>query len=169
MGPGSSPNGLRYNRRSEVIKYVNKRLATFDQQQWENDLRTFASLDLTRQFKVSDMRLPMPPEEEIEKVLVEMGKANIVDRLGCGACGYRSCRDFAVAHIQGLTNYEMCYTYTNKKLQAYVVKVNAANEKLPLLARHYKRARRKPVRRSRLPVRLPKSSLPCSIRSEWGW
>ena len=132
MGPGSSPNGLRYNRRSEVIKYVNKRLATFDQQQWENDLRTFASLDLTRQFKVSDMRLPMPPEEEIEKVLVEMGKANIVDRLGCGACGYRSCRDFAVAHIQGLTNYEMCYTYTNKKLQAYVVKVNAANEKLTL-------------------------------------
>ena len=132
MGPGASPNGKRYNRRSQVIKYVNKRLLDFDVTQWEQDLITYSSLDLSRQFKASDMRLPIPADVEIERVLAEMGKAKIEDRLGCGACGYPTCRDFAVAHLQGLTNYEMCYTYTNKQLHAYVAKVNAVNEKLNL-------------------------------------
>jgi transcriptional regulator with PAS, ATPase and Fis domain len=59
-----------------------------------------------------------------------MGKSKTEDQLGCGACGYPSCRDFAVAYCQGLTNYEMCYTYTIQSLHTYISKVNSANEKL---------------------------------------
>lgn len=130
MGPGTSPNGKRYHRRSQVIQYVTKRLAGIDAQQWQSDMEEFSSLDLSRQYKAIDRRLPMPSEEQITQVLHEMGKEKDEDQLGCGACGYPTCREFAIAHTQGLTNYEMCYTYTIKKLHTYIQKVNSANDKL---------------------------------------
>jgi iron only hydrogenase large subunit-like protein len=130
MGPGTSPNGKRYHRRSQVIQYVAKRLAGIDIKQWKADIEEYSKLDLSRKFKAIDRRLKMPSEEQINQVLHEMGKESIADHLGCGACGYPTCREFAIAHTQGLTNYEMCYTYTNKKLHTYIQKVNSANDKL---------------------------------------
>lgn len=130
MGPGTSANGKRYKRRSQVIKYVNKRLENINCEQWHKDIDTYKLLDLSRVYKAKDQRLPLPTELQIQQVLHEMGKEKEADQLGCGACGYPSCRDFAIAHTQGLTNYEMCYTYTNKQLSTYVKKVNAANDKL---------------------------------------
>lgn len=130
MGPGTSPGGKKFIRRSQVIKYVEKRLKIIDYEQWKEDIETFSTIDLSRTYRVKDQRLPYPTDEEIEKVLHDMGKGKIEDQLGCGACGYPSCREFAIAYCQGLTNYEMCYTYTIKKLHTYINKVNAANEKL---------------------------------------
>lgn len=130
MGPGTSPGGKKYMRRSEVIKYVNKRMKGIDLVTWQEQIDMFRDMDLNRKFKPQDKRLPYPPESEIQRVLHEMGKSKTEDQLGCGACGYPSCRDFAVAYCQGLTNYEMCYTYTIHKLHTYISKVNAANEKL---------------------------------------
>lgn len=130
MGPGTSPHGKRYNRRSQVIKYVNKRLIDIDVKQWETELKQYDQLDLTRSYHAHDRRLPLPSEVQIQQVLHEMGKEKEADQLGCGACGYPTCREFAIAYTQGLTNYEMCYTYTIKKLHTYISKVNAANEKL---------------------------------------
>lgn len=130
MGPGTSPGGKKYMRRSEVIKYVNKRLKGIDLVTWQEQIEMFKDLDLSRHFKPQDKRLPYPSESEIQRVLHEMGKSKTEDQLGCGACGYPSCRDFAVAYCQGLTNYEMCYTYTIQKLHTYISKVNSANEKL---------------------------------------
>lgn len=130
MGPGTSPGGKKFVRRSHVIRYVSKRLEGFNEEQWMADLEEFKELDLSRTFKAVDRRLPMPSEDQVQKVLIEMGKGNVDEQLGCGACGYPSCREFAIAHVQGLTNYEMCYSYTNKKLHSYITKVNSANEKL---------------------------------------
>lgn len=130
MGPGTSPNGKRYHRRSQVIQYVTKRLAGIDTKQWEANIREFSQLDFSRKFKAIDRRLTMPSEQQIDQVLHEMGKEKDEDLLGCGACGYPTCREFAIAYTQDLTNYEMCYTYTNKKLRTYIHKVNSANDKL---------------------------------------
>lgn len=130
MGPGTSPGGKKYMRRSEVIKYVNKRLKGIDLVTWQEQIEMFRNLDLSRKFKPQDKRLPYPEEADIQRVLHEMGKSKTEDQLGCGACGYPSCREFAVAYCQGLTNYEMCYTYTIHKLHTYISKVNSANDKL---------------------------------------
>ena len=130
MGPGTSHGGKKYMRRSEVIKYVNKRMKSIDLVAWQEQIEQFRNLDLSRKFKPQDKRLPYPEEVEIQRVLHEMGKSKTEDQLGCGACGYPSCREFAVAYCQGLTNYEMCYTYTIHKLHTYISKVNSANEKL---------------------------------------
>jgi iron only hydrogenase large subunit-like protein len=130
MGPGTSPGGKKFNRRSLVIKYVNKRLKDFDYETWQKQIESFRELDLNRSFMERDQRLPSPAESEIQRVLHEMGKSKVEDQLGCGACGYPSCREFAVAYCQGLTNYEMCYTYTIHKMHTYIGKLNSTNEKL---------------------------------------
>ncbi|TCO09721.1 [Fe-Fe] hydrogenase large subunit C-terminal domain-containing protein [Natronoflexus pectinivorans] len=130
MGPGMSPGGKKFMRRSEVIKYVNKRLKGLDLVNWHEQIEQFKDLDVSRTFKAQDRRLPMPPDSEIRRVLHEMGKSKAEDQLGCGACGYPSCREFAIAYCQGLTNYEMCYSYSINKLHTFINKVNATNEKL---------------------------------------
>jgi PAS domain-containing protein len=130
MGPGMSPSGKKFLRRSEVINYVNRRLKGIDLVNWHEQIERFSTLDFSRKFSSQDRRLPYPAENEIRRVLNDMGKGKTEDQLGCGACGYPSCREFAVAHLQGLTNYEMCYTYTIQKLHTFISKVNAANDKL---------------------------------------
>lgn len=129
QGPGTSQGGKKFTRRSQVIKYVNKRMKAIDAYQWRLDIEEFKNLELTRAFRPKDIRLPIPTKAEVDVVLADMGKSKREDQLGCGACGYPTCREFAVAHLQGLTDYEQCYTFSIKKLRAYVNKVNAANEK----------------------------------------
>ncbi|TLX75719.1 4Fe-4S dicluster domain-containing protein [Labilibacter sediminis] len=130
MGPGMSPGDKKFLRQSNIISYVEKRLKGIDSKQWERDIEEFKNIDLSRTFKVTDRRLPKPTEEEVNRVLHDMGKSKIEDQLGCGACGYPSCKEFAVAYCQGLTNFEMCYSYSIKSLHTYINKVHAANENL---------------------------------------
>lgn len=130
MGPGASKGGKKFMRRSQVIKYVSKRMKDIDCEQWRADIERYKDIDLSRSFRPKDQRLPYPPEDQIQQVLLDMGKTKEEDMLGCGACGYPTCKEFAVAHLQGLTEYEQCYTYTIKKMHTYISKVNAANDKL---------------------------------------
>jgi len=50
-------------------------------------------------------------EEEIRKVLEKTGKTKPEDQLNCGACGYSSCREKAIAVIRGMAEVEMCIPY----------------------------------------------------------
>ena len=130
MGPGMSPGGKKYLRRSEVIKYVNKRLKGIDLVTWSEQIENFKDLELSRSFKANDRRLSHPQETDIQRVLIEMEKPNEQDQLNCGTCGYSTCYEFAVAHCQGLANYEMCNPYTIQNLNNFISKLNYVNEKL---------------------------------------
>ena len=130
MGPGMSPRGKKYLRRSEVIKYVSKRLKGIDLVTWQEQIAMFKDIDLTRKFNPNDRRLPQPDESEIQRVLQEMDKNDEKKQLNCGFCGYPTCYEFAIAHCQGLTNFEMCNSYNTNNLQTYINKLNLVNEKL---------------------------------------
>lgn len=130
MGPGASAGGRKFSRRSQVIRYVRKRLKMFDQEEWQNNIDQYITLDLSRKFHVNDQRLPYPSEKEIQQVLNEMGKGKVEDQLGCGSCGYESCREFAIAKCQGLAKYEMCSSFTIKNMNTYIAQLGSANEKL---------------------------------------
>ncbi len=45
-----------------------------------------------------------------------MGKTTKKDQLDCGACGYESCVEHAIAIKKGLAEVEMCLPYTIEKL-----------------------------------------------------
>lgn len=58
-------------------------------------------------------------KEQIIHVLQEMGKYTKEDELNCGACGYDTCREKAVAVIQGKAEVSMCIPYMREKQEDY--------------------------------------------------
>lgn len=52
--------------------------------------------------------------EEIMKALKKIGKHSIDDELNCGGCGYSSCRELAVALLDGVAETSMCVSYMRK-------------------------------------------------------
>jgi len=65
-------------------------------------------LDLRTRFHRDDTNEEPVTEEQIRHALEMQGKSRIEDQLNCGACGYASCRDKAIAVIRGLAEPEMC-------------------------------------------------------------
>lgn len=66
-----------------------------------------------------------PSEEQIERTLIEMGKSDKSKQLNCGSCGYSTCRDKAIAIIQGKAVKEMCLLFLMEKAQSFSDKVVA--------------------------------------------
>lgn len=73
--------------------------------------------DTSASYSPKDARAPEPAEEEIVRVLALTGKMSPEDELNCGACGYYSCRDKAVAVIRGLAEPEMCMPYMKSRAE----------------------------------------------------
>ena len=129
MGPGTSAGGNRYNRRSLVTKYVQKKLKNFDKDGWSNDIKRFKNIGLATSFKENDQRLPFPGEEKIHEILEKLDLTGD-NEIGCNACGYESCRDFAIAIAKGLATPEMCFSYSLRSQQNYIRTLKQTNDKL---------------------------------------
>jgi len=130
MGPGLSKNGKQYTRRALVSTYANSKMIELDQEEWKSAFDEFSVLDLSVRHKAEDHRLDMPEEKDVTDVLVSMGKKTKKDQLDCGACGYESCVEHAIAIKKGLAEVEMCLPYTIEKLHRSVTDLALSNEKL---------------------------------------
>jgi len=53
-------------------------------------------------------------EQEITEALQLVGKFNLDDRRNCGSCGYDTCRELAVALLNGWAEKSMCASYMRK-------------------------------------------------------
>lgn len=62
-------------------------------------------------------------DEEIKAVLEKTGKAEKEDQLNCGACGYDTCRDKAIAVLNGMAENEMCMPYVKRIAQQRTDKI----------------------------------------------
>ena len=129
MGRGTSMGGKRILRRSQLISYVNKRFKILDLEQWKRSMEQFKDLNLTRNFTPDDQSLPIPSESRLKKILKDLDQLESAD-VGCGACGYASCTDFATAIAQGLAIPEMCNTYASRNRQDHIQSLKISNEKL---------------------------------------
>jgi Na+-translocating ferredoxin:NAD+ oxidoreductase RNF subunit RnfB len=130
MGPGTSRGGKKFVRRTLVTDYVGKRLETISRGRWEENMRNFLQLDYSRAFTKDDQRLPEPSQEKINEILKIIGQQGKDQEMGCQVCGYRSCRDFAIAVSKGIARPEMCHTYTARKSKQYIESLRKTNEKL---------------------------------------
>ena len=130
MGAGMSCTSPLFNRRSCVSHYVRQRLRTFDWDLWRGQMEALAEVDLSRTYEANDQRLALPSAEEIEKVMRRMGKYQPADELNCGACGYETCRDHALAICKGLAESEMCLPYTIDRLRDTIGELANAREAL---------------------------------------
>lgn len=107
-GPAMDTDINYYSRREEVIDFIETNMTSVDKNVWKGNIFNSRHLDLTRQFKKDSKRRPMPTEEKIREILKKTGKILKEDELNCGACGYHTCREYAVAIAKGLAEEEMC-------------------------------------------------------------
>ena len=77
------------------------------------------SLELKKTFAVIEKKLQDPTDDEINEVLRRMGKFKPSDELNCGSCGYNTCREKAVAIIQGKAEISMCLPYLKDKAESF--------------------------------------------------
>jgi len=131
MGRGTSMGGRRLLRRSQLVRYVNRRLKTLDLDEWKKNMSKFASLEVNRKFKANDQGLPIPNQKVLKDILNEIDQDGTRD-VGCGACGYANCNDFATAIAQGLAIPEMCNTFAKRNRQDHIQSLKVTNEKLAL-------------------------------------
>jgi iron only hydrogenase large subunit-like protein/nitrogen-specific signal transduction histidine kinase len=130
MGPGTTAGGKKYARSALIGEYVRKKLGSFDREQWKRDMAEYSRIDLSQNFEPQDRRFETPPENKIRTVLQAMGKSGPQDHLNCGACGYDTCMEHAIAIVAGLAETEMCLPYSIEKLHDSIQNLNITNEKL---------------------------------------
>ena len=71
----------------------------------------------------------VPSERDIRAVLAKTGKFKPEDELNCGACGYPTCREKAIAVLNGNADLEMCIPYMRKRAESmsYEIIQNSPN------------------------------------------
>lgn len=62
---------------------------------------------------------PVPSEEEIRQILAKTGKMRPADELNCGACGYPTCREKAIAVYQKKAELDMCIPFMYEKSKSF--------------------------------------------------
>ncbi len=129
-GPAIASDLNYYSRRESVIKYVEDNLQKLDKSVWKSTIYNSRKLDLTRTFSAKDQRRPYPAEEIINKIMRELQKQRLSDELNCGACGYNTCREFAVAIAKGLAEKEMCLPMLIEELAKANKDLNTAEDQL---------------------------------------
>ena len=78
-----------------------------------------APMNLKKHFSMIEKKLQTPTENEIMSVLRQMGKFKPSDELNCGSCGYNSCREKAIAIIQGKAEISMCLPFLKDKAESF--------------------------------------------------
>ncbi|MFA5195313.1 MAG: ATP-binding protein, partial [Bacteroidales bacterium] len=130
MGPGMSYNNMLFTKTTKIRNYVKQKMKVLEKDNWKKEFKEFKNLDYSQHFKPADRRIPSPSLEAIEQVLESMGKIKAEDHLNCGACGYDSCIEHAIAIVEGFAEVEMCLPNTIEKLHSSVKELNLSNEKL---------------------------------------
>lgn len=79
---------------------------------------TITSEQLHHVFQSKVSILSSANDDAVHSVLLEMGKYTIQDQLNCGACGYSTCYDKAVAVSKGHSDIHMCLDSLKKKAES---------------------------------------------------
>ena len=128
-GPVMTTDSGDFSRKEVVTDYV-KSAPKRSPEEYEAFLSTYDDVDLSRTFHAQPIEAPQPTEEQIREVLARVNKFTVVDELNCGACGYETCRDKAVAVCQGLAEVEMCLPYLIEETQKALEEIKNSNAQL---------------------------------------
>jgi iron only hydrogenase large subunit-like protein len=107
-GPAVHSNRSIYERRREVLDFAAKNAG-------ETPSGDLPALDLAARFaKAKPADEIEVTEEQIREVMEKTGKSAPENQLNCGACGYPSCREKAIAVVRGMAEAEMCIPYMKR-------------------------------------------------------
>lgn len=99
--------------RSRLIAYLKRGLKE------EKLLNTEdVKIDLRKPFFDIQRKVKVPSEAAIQEILNSIGKYSRDRELNCGACGYSSCRDKAVAVYNNRAQLHMCLPYMRERAES---------------------------------------------------
>ncbi len=108
-GPGMHVKNNIFDRRAELIKYVTSKQT--------NDISTDPLKNINVDcvfFKNKAIPKPNYSETEIRAILAETGNPDFKKRPNCFSCGYPTCKDKAIAVLEGMAETEMCIPYMRR-------------------------------------------------------
>lgn len=129
-GPAIDTTLNYYARREKVINYIDEKINNVDRRVWKSNLYNARKINLLRSFKIDNQRRPYPTEEKIKEILAETKKFSPKDELNCGACGYPTCREYAVAIAKNIAEKEMCLPYLIDELKVAYDNLSNTEEQL---------------------------------------
>lgn len=117
--PGGCVNGSGFSARGNQFSFRKRSIDHFEKVALPEEEHRVPDFSLPlREYDVELSVLEKCfAEREIEKALGELGKENSEDRLDCSGCGYNSCREFAIACLNGMGEKQMCVTNMRKRAQ----------------------------------------------------
>ena len=77
------------------------------------------AVELKKNFGYIEQRSQIPSDMEIMNVLRQMGKFKPSQELNCGSCGYNTCREKAIAILQGKAEISMCLPFLKDKAESF--------------------------------------------------
>jgi signal transduction histidine kinase/NAD-dependent dihydropyrimidine dehydrogenase PreA subunit len=129
-------------RKELLVRHINERARFVSHRELAESLAEFEGLDLTRSFMQEDLVLPQPSDQDIAQVLERMRKTDPQDQLNCGACGYPTCKEKAIAVCQGLAEPAMCLPFLVDELEQVVVDLRHSHEELATTQKQLLRSER---------------------------
>ncbi len=112
------------------VRKANTTKKGVDQQFAEFD-KTLNLDDYVRTYKHYDIHKADVSEREIENAFVSLGKHTKDEKnFDCHSCGYRSCREMAIAVARGLNTPENCHEFMMQSIKEERQKVNEVNAKV---------------------------------------
>ena len=129
-GPAIDSKLNYYSRRAKVIDYIEWKNKSVDKLVWKSNIYNNRDLDLSRGFTNKDKRIETPDEEKIKEILAQTNKSTKQDELNCGSCGYKTCREYAIAIAKGLAENDMCLPYLIDKLEKAYADLKETQEQL---------------------------------------
>lgn len=92
----------------QVVRYAEKE---------DFAVEKYAKEKIAAVYEPSELEAEQPSEAEIKAMLLKMNKLSKEDELNCGSCGYCTCREKAIAIIQGKAEISMCLPYMLSQME----------------------------------------------------
>lgn len=126
-GPGVNTKlGFRFKARMDIESSAVHKAPIMPYSLDERELRTT--------FEPRPANEKMPSEQEIQEIMKTIGRRNSKKEFNCGACGYETCREKAIAIYQGKAEAAMCQLRTYEVIRS---KANVVMEATPSIIMIY--------------------------------
>ncbi len=109
-GPAVDTSGIsRFKVKLDMEENISKKPAE------EEEYFKHEELKLHKQFLPRKNEDKIPTDVQIREILKKIGKIDASHEFNCGACGYSSCREKAIAVYQGKAELSMCIPYMHDR------------------------------------------------------
>lgn len=112
----SGPTFIKLNHENEIGQKINM------QNHYGKDTYSDAKYsheELAKYFDEIKLELKKPNKEELQEILISMGKDTPEKILNCGVCGYSTCINKAIAIYNGMAEPSMCVSYMTEKAESF--------------------------------------------------